>query len=228
MCLHFCQPKWSDPMTITNHHLAEILTTGMDYRFHTPLSEAECITELTAMIGRGNHKSTEKETEVVDKLLLKDVTHRLSLPLPPEIVPLIKGALVQPLGLARPWTLNTNGDRIPKYRLTQDLSFSVSQEACSINAQMDMAQYAKMIYGWCLGRIIHLIVALRLAHPNKRIFIAKYAYSDAYRRIAHAAPAAAQSISVFRRVAYLALRLTFGGSPNPPTWCWNWCSDACQ
>jgi hypothetical protein len=76
-----------------------------------------------------------------------------------------------------------------------------------------------MIYGWCLGRIIHFIVALRLVHPDQRIFIAKYDYSDAYRRIAHAAPVAAQSISVFGRVAYLALRLTFGRSPNSPTWC---------
>jgi hypothetical protein len=35
----------------------------------------------------------------------------------------------------------------------------------------------------------------------------------------HADSAAAQSITVFDKVAYIALRLTFGGSPNPPTWC---------
>jgi hypothetical protein len=95
----------------------------------------------------------------------------------------------------------------------------MSQDACSVNDCIDMEQYAEMIYGWCLGHILHFIVALRLAHPGQRIFIAKYDYSDAYRRIAHTATAATQSISIFEGVAYVALRLTFGGSPNPPTWC---------
>jgi hypothetical protein len=61
-------------------------------------------------------------------------------------------------------------------------------------------------------------VALRICHPNKKIFIAKYDYSDAYPRVAHSALAAAQSIIVFAGIAYIALRLTFGGPPNPPTW----------
>jgi hypothetical protein len=47
----------------------------------------------------------------------------------------------------------------------------------------------------------------------------KYDYSDAYRRVAHSPTAAAQSIIIFAGVAYIALRLTFGGSPNPHTWC---------
>jgi hypothetical protein len=191
----------------------------MTYQFQTQLSEAERSTKLTAMVERGNHKSADSEPNAVNKLLLKDVTHGFSLSLPPNNVAFIKGALVQPLGLAKQWTLNEKGDRIPKYRLTQDISFSVSKDACSVNDRIDMTRYAKMIYGWCLGRIIHFIVALRLKHPQHRIFIAKYNYSDAYQRIAHAATAAAQSISAFGRVAYISLRLTFGGSPNPPTWC---------
>jgi hypothetical protein len=65
----------------------------------------------------------------------------------------------------------------------------------------------------------HLVVSLRLSHPGQRIFIAKYDYSNAYRRIAHAARAASQSTSIIDRVAYVALRLTFGGSLNLPTWC---------
>jgi hypothetical protein len=205
-----------------------ILREGMTYRFHTQLSEAERSTELTAMIERGNHKSAEDEPDIVNKLLLKDVTHGFSLPLPPESVAFIQGALVQPLGLAKQWTLNAKGDRIPKYRLTQDLSFSVSQDKCSVNDRIDMAQYTEMIYGSCLTRILHYIVALRIAHPRQRIFIAKYDYTEAYRRIAHAASAAAQSISIFGRVAYIALRLTFGdpqirppGAFSPkwsPTW----------
>jgi hypothetical protein len=84
---------------------------------------------------------------------------------------------------------------------------------------MDMARYNEMIYGWCLSRLIHFIITLRLAYPNQRILIAKYEYSDAYRCMVHAGSAAAQSTPVFDKVAYIVLCLTFGGSPNPPTWC---------
>jgi hypothetical protein len=76
-----------------------------------------------------------------------------------------------------------------------------------------------MVYGWCLLRIIHFVVALRLAHPGTRILVSKYDCSDAYRRIAHVASAMIKSIIVTAGIAYLTLRLTFGGSPNPPTWC---------
>ncbi len=141
------------------------------------------------------------------------------MPLPLDIVKLNPGALAQPLGMAKQVTLNDSGERIPKYRLTQDLSFSLSQEDCSVNDRMDMDQYNEMIYGWCLSRIIHFVVALRARFPTNHILMSKYDYSDAYRRIAHAASAASQSISVFNEIAYVALRLTFGGSPNPPTWC---------
>jgi hypothetical protein len=140
------------------------------------------------------------------------------MPVLPSVVPKIKKALLQPLGLAKQTTLNEEGDRIDKYRLTQDLSYSQSGDGKSINSRINTSLYVEMIYGWCLIRIIHFIVALRLAFPTHQILICKYDYSDAYRRITHAAAAAAaQSIAIFAGVAYIALRLTFGGSPNPPT-----------
>jgi hypothetical protein len=37
--------------------------------------------------------------------------------------------------------------------------------------------------------------------------------------IAHSASAAVQSVIVVAGIAYIELRLTFEGSPNPPTWC---------
>jgi hypothetical protein len=91
--------------------LETICREGMNYRFHTELSDA---TELSAMVERGNHKSAENEPGVVNKLLLKDVTHGFSLPIPPKTVALIPGGLVQPLGLAKQWTLNEKGRSHPK------------------------------------------------------------------------------------------------------------------
>lgn len=131
----------------------------------------------------------------------------------------MKGGAAQPLGLVSQWTLTPDGSRILKDRMTQDLSFAALDSDHAINKRVDMAAYPEMVYGWCLPRLFHFIFALRNHHPNKRIFIAKYDYSDAYRRMAHSAQAAAQTIPAIGEAAFIALCLPFGGSPNPPAWC---------
>lgn len=210
-------------LVLGNHplfaELETILTKGMDYRFETTIPEAKRLEEVSAMIQRGNHKSAEKRGEHVAKALSKDVIHGFSMPITADSILSIPGAMVQPLGMAEQLTLAESGERVPKFRLTQDLSFSLTEPNLSVNSRIDMAAYPEMVYGWCLLRIVHFIVALRAEHPQKRIFITKYDYSDAYRRITHAASAAKQSIALFGGLAFVALRLTFGGSPNPPTWC---------
>jgi hypothetical protein len=85
----------------------------------------------------------------------------------PRAPPSIPGALVQPFGMTVQWTLDDAGDRVPKYRLLQDLSFSLSKENARVNSRVDMDEYNKMIYGWCLSRIIHYVVALQREHPDK-------------------------------------------------------------
>jgi hypothetical protein len=201
--------------------LEKLLTEGMQYVFDRELSEGERDDEVTAMLARGNHKSAKTEQSRVGELLAKDVTHGFTIPLPLAVVKMIPGAMVQPLGLVQQWTVGQDGERKAKFRLTQDLSFSTDRKSkpTSINARVDMSAYVDMVYGWCLPRIIHFIVSLRLQNPTLLILISKYDYSNAYRRIAHSASAAAQTIAINGLTAFLSLRLTFGGSPNPPTWC---------
>jgi hypothetical protein len=198
---------------------SDILANGMDYRFTEELSEDQRKEELAAMMKRGNHKSVQEDSEAVAALLAKDVLQGFSLPVSPDLVPSLAHAMVQPAGVVKQFSLQEDGLRVLKRRLTQDLSFPLTTPSASVNKRIDMDAYVEMIYGWCLSRLIHFIVALRLAFPLLRIFIMKYDYSDAYRRVAHSPSAAAQSVIIFARVAYIALRLTFGGSPNPPTWC---------
>ena len=97
-----------------------------------------------------------------------------------------------------------------KYRLTHDLSFSITSEDASLNSRCDREAYQEMVYGFCLSRIIHFIVALRRKFPDKRILISKYNFSNVYRRMAHRAFLAIQTILVHNRKAYIYLRLTFG------------------
>ncbi len=197
----------------------ETLRKGMDYCFDTEISEEQRVLELEANLERGNHKSATSKPDITEKQLLKDVYHGFSFPFPSGMVRKLKGALVQPCGLATQFALNAGGSREEKHRLTHDLSYEITGEGISVNNRVNMSRYPEMIFGWCLPRIIHFVVALRIAYPTSRILIAKYDFSDAYRRINHSARAAVQSIIVFTAIAFLALRLSFGGSPNPPTWC---------
>jgi hypothetical protein len=212
------------PLLGNHHHferLAALLTNGMDYVFTRELSETERGNEVKAMLTRGNHKSAQAEQEQVGKLIAKDVLHGFTIPIPVESVMSIPGVMVQPLGLVQQWTVGPDGSRMIKFRLTQDLSFSTDKtaEPVSINSRVDMSSYPEMVYGWCLPRIMHYVISLRWYHPLSLILISKYDYSDAYRRIAHSTQAATQTVAVNGDTAFISLRLTFGGSPNPPTWC---------
>jgi hypothetical protein len=193
----------------------------MDYRYIDELTEDEGLSKILANLQRGNHKSAQDESDQVAKLLKKDVDHGFTWIIPKQLVPLLPQSMVQPLGLAKQWRLNETGERIPKYRLTQDLSFTCVKgtRGMSVNSRIDMTAYPEMIYRWCIPRILHYIIALWLAFPDTPVLIAKYDYSDAYRRVAHSATAVAQTISTCNDYAYIYNRLTFGGSPNPPTWC---------
>ena len=63
-------------------------------------------------------------------------------------------------------------------------------------------------------------MVLRLAWPLRTNFISKYDYSDAYQhRMAHSAFTVAQTIATCLAYPFVYFRMTFGDSPNPPTWC---------
>jgi len=199
--------------------VSRFIQGGMPFVFCRELDAATSKIELEAALARGNHKSASDESARLLHLIAKDVQHGFSLPIWKDTARQLKGAAAQPLGLANQWTLTPDGSRTEKARMTQDLSFSPIDPDNSINSRIDMSAYPEMVYGWCLSRILHFVVALRLQYPSTKILIAKYDYSDAYRRMAHDAKAAAQTIAAIDDTAFVALRLTFGGSPNPPAWC---------
>jgi hypothetical protein len=177
--------------------LEEVLSTGMPYLCAVELDEAKRETEVNAQIRRGNHKSAQANPEHVGRLLVKDVAHGFAMVVPMVMVPLIPGAMVQSAGLAEQRVLDENGKQKVKYQITQDLTCAESEknEPISVNSRVDMKAYPEIIYGWCLPRIIHFIVALRLPWPEKAILVAKYDYSNAYQRIAHRVTAVAQTIT---------------------------------
>ena len=197
----------------------EYLSSGVPYSFRSDLPEGVRLKELQAMLQRGNHKSAADRMDVVQRLLTKDVEHGFKVPIPTSTVARIPGAMVHPLGVVEQMSMDAKGNRVPKQRLTQDLSFSLTMDQVSVNSRLDMDQYSEMIFGWCLPRLIHYIVALRRDYPGEPILVCKFDYSDAYRRGVHSGAAAAMTISAVGDLACISTRLTFGGAANPPSWC---------
>ena len=151
--------------------LSKVFNSGMSYVFDRELDALTKSKELRKLLQRGNHKSAQDSVDKVSELISKDVVHGFVIPIPPEVVEKIPGAAVQPLGLARQWSINEAGERVEKLRLTQDLSFSSNRDGSptSVNSRIDMSAYKEMIFGWCLPRILHFIVAIRIAFPLLRI-----------------------------------------------------------
>jgi hypothetical protein len=90
----------------------------MDYPYIGELTDGERLSEMLANLQRGKHKSAQDESDQVAKLLKKDVDHGFAWIIPKQLVPLIPHSMVQPLGLAKQWTLNEMGECSPKYGLT--------------------------------------------------------------------------------------------------------------
>ena len=196
-------------------HLCQMLQGGFRYRLSRELSEDERAKELAAQIVRGNHKSaTESEAEV-QTLLEGDVRHGFVLPVWEDALLRVKGCHLQPGGMVRQFSLKADGTRKVKNRFTHDLSYSITLEDASINSRVQMNRYPDMVYGWCFQRILHYLSALRARNPNQRIFMSKFDYSDAYKRISQSPDATAATVVRFGKIAYFCWRMVFGGSPNP-------------
>jgi len=196
-------------------YLKEMFTSGFDYHLTRVLTEQERETELKAQLERGNHRSAVQNIDEIRALLGGDVRRGFVLPFRADAILKVKGLHLQPGGMVRQLSLKADGSRQPKGRFTHDLSFSITTKDASVNARVDMSKHPEMVYGWCLLRIIHYLAALRVRHPGSRIFISKFDYSDAYKRISQSPGASAASVIRFGEVAYICWRMVFGGSPNP-------------
>jgi hypothetical protein len=195
--------------------LKAMFTYGFDYFLKRELTEEERLKEFEAQLERGNHKSATQNESEVQALLEGDVKHGFVLPVRVDCLHLVQGLHLQPGGMVRQLSLKADGSRKEKNRFTHDLSFSLTSEDASINSRIDMTKYVDMVYGWCFSRILHYLAALRFRHPTKRIFISKFDYSDAYKRISQSPKATASTVIRFGQKAYICWRMVFGGAPNP-------------
>ena len=179
----------------------EIHQEGMEYHFDRDLTESERVEEVQANLLRGNHNSAKDRPKELETKITREVTYGFALPIWLASLAKIPKALLQACGLVTQSTLTESGERKEKSRLTHDLSFSITSPYAAVNRRLDRERYPELIFGFCLLRIIHFIIALRLLFPETPILISKYDFSDAYRRMSHRATSAVQTIIALGKIA---------------------------
>jgi hypothetical protein len=185
----------------------------------SPIPEDQRLVDLATMIARGNHQSAKQRAPTLEKMMRSEVQHGWQLPLPPSAAQHIPDAIIAPMGLVEQATINELGEIVDKLRVTHDQSFNpVKGTRRSVNDRVHRDRLTQCMFGRALLRHVHQIVALRHRHPAEIILQSKVDWKSAYRRL-HNAPATAVSAMVLvGRFLLVALRLTFGGAPNPSRW----------
>ena len=152
-------------------------------------------------------------------MMNSDVIHGYSLVLPRSKILDLEGALIAPMNIADQHSINERGEIIAKKRLTHNQSYKFSS-GTSVNSRVIKEDLQDCMYGSCLFRVIHEILNMRSRYPDKRVLLQKVDWKAAYRRSHLNWQTAIQTItqSVEMDLAFLSLRLTFGGAPNPNYW----------
>lgn len=156
-------PLWS--------RLKQILDEGAIFPLQD-INPKTCLLDLEFRLERGNHKSLEKYSELIDPLILEDIDRGFALPLPLEILPKLSGASIAQLGCHKQTTIDEKGNIIPKYRLTHDQSFP-GPSGKSVNLRVKKDFLPPIMYSFVLSPLAHYIINIRLLHPDTRIYLCK-------------------------------------------------------
>jgi hypothetical protein len=227
------RPIWILTKIFYNHPLWDRARKTLKSGFTMPLEplrDVDRVLDVLDALKYGNHKSTQQNPTIVREMLDDEVRHGWQLVLPAESIPVIPGTIVSPLGLVKQNTINEHGETTTKWRLTHDQSFKF-QSGTSVNSRVRKERLANCMYGSALRRTLHAIVRYRARFPGTPILMAKFDLKSAYRRAHFSGTSALQSIATSHglsdygdnhehpkqrsELAYVSLRFTFGGSPNP-------------
>ncbi len=200
-----------------------MFTQGTSYPL-TNVSHNDLKADAAASIRYGNHKSTRNDGAVLLDILKKEVQKGWQLPLTLRCLQSIPNACIAPLGLVAQLKLDANGERSPAKRVTHNMSFQ-NGTVPSVNNRVIPDQLTPLVYGYALRWFLHRLVATCLLYPLNPILLSKCDIKLAYCRI-HACANLALNLFVTTTglhpdgsdtapMALAALRLTFGGAPNP-------------
>jgi hypothetical protein len=197
-------------------YIYQILSKGATFPLH-PISNDQRILDNNFHFTRGNHKSAAKFSLQISANMKEEVERGFAIILPKQLALSIPSSSIAPLRMHEQWTINAQGDRVPKLRMTHDLSFP-GPSGLSVNKRVIQELLPPLVYGFALKRVLHYIISLRSRHPKTPILINKFDYDAAYRCCTLSAQTATECITIHEDFAFIALRLTFGGAPCPNLW----------
>ena len=113
--------------------------------------------------------------------------------------------------------INDDGSKAVKLRLMHDQSFNSTKGAKrSVNDRVDLTKLMPARFWQALLRLLHCFVCyLRQRFPNERLLLTKADCKSAYRRILLQPAMAANFCTYIAGMLLMALRMMFGGTPNP-------------
>ena len=139
--------------------------------------------------------------------------HEWALPLTIDSICHIKKLGVVPLGVAEKFTINKKLEHYTKIRVTHDCSFPGSS-GLSVNNWLLRDTLQTCFYRFYHFRILHMITAMRIEWPSKRILIVQTNLGAAYRRVHTKLQIGSTCIAIVGKLAFLCLRLPFGTTPE--------------
>eukprot|EP00978_Attheya_sp_CCMP212_P016940 scaffold44783_cov43-Attheya_sp.AAC.3 len=202
-------------------NMKSILDDGAAFPLE-PIDEELRKLDLAEALTMGNHKGATKEPQILENLMKEDVFRGYSLPIPLNKVTEIPGAIMAPQNVARQNTIDETGKIVGNDRLTpHDQPWTYSSQAPSMNYRVREDELTPVQFGRTMIRVIHYIVNTRRHHPKAKMYMNKFDWKVAYRRAHVSSEMAAQTITqmISAPIAFVALRLTFGGRACPSRWC---------
>jgi hypothetical protein len=197
---------------------AERISAGAEFPLRD-IPAAARLADIAANLARGNHKSALGHEAELVAMLKEEVGRGWQLPLPKRAALEIPECEVAPLGMVVQTTIDEKGRPTEKLRLTHDQSFSPSGDGGrSVNDRVDTSTLTPARFGKAFSRLIYHISFLRKRRPTERILMTKVDCKSAYRRIHLQWKTAVKSCTSVDDLLLVALRMTFGGSPNPAQW----------
>ncbi len=172
---------------------------------------------LSFHISCGNYQSASKHKAILDNLISEDISKGLALPLKIDTLQILQNASIAPLGCIKQTSINEKEDWVIKYRMTHDQSFP-GPSSLSVNKQVSKELLPPRMYSFVLSRLLHYIVSTRQQFPSTKIYISKFDIDAAYRRCHLSHDTASECLTIHNGTLFMALWLTFGGTPCPAQW----------
>ena len=203
------------------HKITAILDNGTTFPLR-PIDENDRRKDIISAMEYENHKSILRNKASFTQETIDEIKQGWALPLPPNFALHLKDAEVAPHGLVLQNTITEHGEIVEKDRITHDQSYPGSSSKESINSRVIEEELTPCMFGHMHLRCIHCIIGCRQRHPSTNIFITKIDWKSAYRRQHLNGSTATKSLTqvLINGITFLimALRLTFGGKPNPSEW----------